>query len=313
MTFSSEVKKEISRSTPEKRCCMTAELAGLLRSAGYITPAGAGRFGVFLVTAYPFVAHYMKRLIAEATGENPSVYTMASPSRYTKNRYEVRLEPSDAVAELLREVGIVSQTDGLTRIETAISPALTATKCCRKRLVAGFFIGSGVVTDPEKGYGFEISVKDRALAGELRRVIATFTGVRVQVRERGEKAVVYVKRAEQVRDMLGIIGAHAALLRFEEARMIKELRGQANRLSNLDGANIGRMVASAEKQITAAQQLLESKDAQTLPQPLTATAKLRLSHPEASLSELAKLADPPVTKSTIHKRLKAIEEAAKNL
>ncbi len=123
----------------------------------------------------------------------------------------------------------------------------------------------------------------------------------------------YIKRSEYISDMLALFGADQAVLALENTRIEKEVVNRTVRLTNCDSANTDRTIIAAEKQIAAIRKLKESGKISILSEKLAEIAELRLEHPEASLTELGELMDPPLKKSGINSRLNRIVEAAKGI
>ena len=63
MSFASEVKNELSRTEPEKKCSQLAEIAGFLRVSGSIGLAGGGRFKIIITSENPAVIRHYKKLL----------------------------------------------------------------------------------------------------------------------------------------------------------------------------------------------------------------------------------------------------------
>jgi len=308
MSFSSEVKKEIAHGYPEKPCCELAEAAGFFRNSGSLIPAGGGDIGIVLTTSIPATARHFKQLFEILAGEPFTVSVTHTGGRISPRRLELRLPPSKAGADLLLRMGIINRKDGLLTIEKGIPPALTAAKCCRKSLLKGLFMGSGSVADPAKRYHFEIITGDKSLANDVRRLMNSFTDIHAGVMERSGKYVVYLKAAEQIKDMLGIMDANLHLLAYENARARHEMRGRVNRYSNCDNANLDRQASAGMAQILLISAIEKQNGGLTvLPEKVREIAEARKENPEASLSEIAAMLDPPVSKSTAAARLKSLE------
>ena len=306
MSFSSEVKKEIAHGYPEKPCCELAEAAGFFRSSGAIKPAGGGDIGMVLTTSIPVVARHFKVLFESLINEPLSITVMQKGGRVNPRRFELNLPPSKAGAEFLINTGIISRKDGLLTIEKGISSALTSTKCCRKGFLKGLFLGSGSVADPTKRYHLEIITRDRFLANDVRRLANSFTDINANVMERNGKYVVYLKAAEQIKDMLGIMDANLHLLAFEDARARHEMRGIVNRYSNCDNANIDRQAAAGMAQIQTIMVIEENDGLDRLPPKIREVAEVRKANPEASIAEIAEMLNPPISKSATAARLKSL-------
>jgi len=158
-----------------------------------------------------------------------------------------------------------------------------------------------------KRYHLEIILADSFFAGEVRRVMNGFTDINAGVMERSGKYIVYLKAAEQIKDMLGIMDAHLHLLAYEDARARHELRGRANRYSNCDNANLDRQATAGADQIRAIADI-EAREGglDHLPEKLREVAEVRKENPEASYSEIGAMLSPPVSKSAAAARLKRL-------
>jgi len=307
MSFSSEAKKEIAHAWPAKPCCELAEVAGFFRAAGSLKPAGGGQIGLVTGTSIPLVARHYKQLFEGLSGESLFVSVANKGGRVSPRWIELNLPPSKAGAELLLRMGVIKLKTGLLTAEKGIPQTLTGTKCCRKSLLKGLFLGAGSVADPAKRYHFEIITADKTLAGDIRRLMNSFTDIHAGVTERGGKYIVYLKAAEQIKDMLGIMDAHLHLLSYEDARARHELRGRVNRFSNCDNANLDRQAAASAGQMMAIA-AIEAKPGglAALPPKIREAAEARKENPEASFSEIGALLNPPISKSTVAARLKSL-------
>ena len=312
MSFSSEAKKEIAHGYPAKPCCELAEAAGFFRAVGLVKPAGRGETGLILSTGIPAVARHFKQLFEKLTGEAFSVTVKDTGGRISPKRLELTLAPSKSGAELLIETGLLSHKNGLLTPGKGIPAKLTGAKCCRKSLIKGLFLGTGSVADPTKRYHLEIVLEDRALANDVRRLMNSFTDIHSNVMERSGKYVVYLKAAEQVKDMLGIMDANLHLLAFEDARARHELRGRVNRYNNCDNANLNRQSTAALDQSRVIAEIEKQEGGlSVLPPKLLEIAVQRKENPEANIAEIASLLSPPISKSAAAARLQKLKQYIK--
>lgn len=309
VSFASETKNELARSMPEKKCCMLAEIAGFLRVAGSVSLAGGGKFIIKLTTDNPAVARHYKKLLKEYFGIDASINVTESSQVRRSRMYIIEIGPEELSEQILRETGVLMVREGMNYITDGIYDGIIRTKCCRKSYLRGAFIGSGTVSNPEKGYHFEIDTSSPVTARDIRRLINTFDDIKAKTVKRKEEHVTYVKDSGQILDILAIMGAHSQYFKFEEVRLTKEMRNEANRRSNCDQANIDKAVAAAEKQIEAIRKLDLSK----LNDKLRQTAELRMENPDASLTELGQMMDPPMKKSGVNGRLNRLMKMAEKL
>ncbi|MDR2088673.1 MAG: DNA-binding protein WhiA [Clostridiales Family XIII bacterium] len=311
MSFASDVKNELARTMPEKQCCRSAELAGFLLAGGSGGVAGSAGSGLTLSTENPAVARHYKKLLKECFGARANLFVGGRANFRKKGHlYELSMDESADAAYILRETGVLRARGGRGRADEGICDALLKTKCCRKAYLRGAFLGAGTLSDPEKGYHLEIVCASESLAHELRRLFNSFANIRARIAPRRGRFAVYLKNAGHIADILNILGAHGQLLKFENVRIVKELRNRTNRISNCDNANLDKSLRAAEEQLGAIAGLRDGAGLSALPEKLRATALLRLAHPEASLSELGEMLNPPMSKPAVHHRLKRIEEIA---
>ena len=174
----------------------------------------------------------------------------------------------------------------------------------------GVFLSAGTITDPEKGYHLEVSLSDAERADELMRLLKE-NMLDAKLMQRKSEYVLYYKDSESIENFLAYIGANNAAFTIMNKKIEREIRSGANRLANGEMANITKAVAAAVDQTAAIKELISSGEIEHLPDELKKTAYLRLEHEDASLSQLASLHSPPITKSGVNHRLKKIVEWGK--
>ncbi len=313
MSFSADTKNELAHVEPEKKCCMLAEIAGFIRMCGSIRLAGGGKFEIVTATEHPAVARHYKRMLKEYFGIDAEL-AVGQGSGLKKGRsYLLSIGPENLSEQILRETGILMVKEGMNYISDGIYDGLIRTKCCRKAYLRGIFLASGTITDPEKSYHLEFSCSSQILAGDVKKLINSFVDLHAKVSARKKNYAVYVKEAEQIIDILAIMGAHSQIFAFEDVRITKEIRNKANRINNCDNANIDKTLKAAEKQLSWIRKIQETKGLAFLPDKLREVAVLRLENPEATLQELADMMDPPMKKSGLNNRFRKIEELAGKL
>jgi DNA-binding protein WhiA len=134
--------------------------------------------------------------------------------------------------------------------------------------------------------------------------------IEAKVTQRRGVYAVYLKGAEPIVTFLALVGAHRALLRTEDVRIIKSMRNQVNRLVNAETANLQKSADAAMEQLEDIRRLSTTRGLDNLPPALRELAELRLAYPDVSLRELGELADPPLSKSAVYHRIRRIQELA---
>ncbi|MDD2218157.1 MAG: DNA-binding protein WhiA [Eubacteriales bacterium] len=315
MSFSTDTKAELSRIDLEKMCCMMAEIAGFIRMCGVIGLLGKNGMKITLPSENPAIARHYKKLIKGYFDVDASLEITMGAGFKKGRKYLLTLDDREGqkAEPILRESGILSIKEGMNVFTDGIYEGLIKTKCCRKAYLRGLFLGGGTITDPEKAYHIEFICNTSVLANDVKKLISTFVDLYPRITQRGKNYIVYVKEADQVADILNILGAHNQFFVFEDVRVTKEMRNKANRLSNCDNANMDKTLDAASKQIKAINKIKEEKGLEFLSDKLREAAILRVENPESSLQELADMCVPPMKKSGLNNRLKKIHEIADKL
>ena len=123
--------------------------------------------------------------------------------------------------------------------------------------------------------------------------------------------MLYFKQSDQISDCLTFLGAPVAAMGIMEAKLEKELNNKINRRCNCDDANISKVVEAAQEQLAAIRTLRLRGVVEQLPNKLQQAIIAREKNPEASLSELAAMMEPPISKPAMNHRLKKLLELAK--
>ena len=171
---------------------------------------------------------------------------------------------------------------------------------------------AGSISDPQKGYHFEIVCPSQEISGQLQEIIHSFH-IDAKMVLRKKSYVLYVKEGAQIVDMLAIMEANVALMDLENIRILKEMRNSVNRKVNCETANINKTVNAAVKQIEDIRLLEEKVGLESLNEGLEEIARLRLQYPEATLKELGLMLNPQVGKSGVNHRLRKLSLLADDL
>lgn len=189
------------------------------------------------------------------------------------------------------------------------SDLLFQKSCCVRAYLRGAFLAVGSMSDPEKSYHLEYVCQREADAVTISELLKKFD-VDAKIFTRKNSYVTYIKDGTLIAQTLSIMEAHVALMEFENMRILKEMRNSVNRQVNCDTANIKKTISAAQKQIDEIRLLMSSKEYKELPDSLKEIASLRIEYPEASLTELGQMCDPPVGKSGVNHRLRKLGELA---
>lgn len=178
-----------------------------------------------------------------------------------------------------------------------------------KSLIIGAFMGSGSINNPEKKYHLEIDFENEENLEKIKDVLEKL-GIRTKKMITENKKSIYIKEGEEISKFLALIGANKAVMKFEDIRIQKEMRGKVNRLVNCETANLNKTINASIEQIAAIKKLKETGKFNKLNDNLKEIANLRLENPDMPLVELGKRLKKPVGKSGVNYRLKKIMELA---
>lgn len=311
MSFASETRNELARVGVDKKCCVLAEIAGFLRVSGQVVLLDKGKFRIIAATDSPAVARRMKKLIEDYFTVETSLEISQEKNLARRRVYALRIEADQRSEAILRETGMLMVREGHNYLSDGIYDQLTRTKCCRKSMLRGLFIGAGSLNNPEKEHHFEIVCHTEELAADVKKLMNSFHDIYAKVVDRKGEFVVYVKEAEQIVDLMAIMGASNQLFKYEDIRIKKDIRNLTNRINNCDQANIDKSLAASERQLDSIRYLISRGEMEYLPDKLQEVAALRIENPELPLAELGRMMQTPVSKSTVYKRLAKIEKIVK--
>ena len=307
MSFSGTVKEELSRQISTARHCRIAETAALLSLCGRFTADGALR----MQTENSAVIRKYFTLVQKTFNIETEIAVRENRQMKKGHIYYVEIKDDALIRTVLLGTKLSrEQNSGGTLVLN--NSLLTQQTCCKRAFIRGAFLASGSISDPEKGYHFEIVCPDERKAGQLQELIRSF-GIDAKVVVRKKSHVVYVKEGAQIVDILAVMEANVALMNLENIRILKEMRNSVNRKVNCEMANINKTVSAAVKQIEDIKLIEEKKGFQSLNDGLAEIAELRLQYPEATLKELGMMLNPQVGKSGVNHRLRKLSAIADEL
>jgi DNA-binding protein WhiA len=302
MSFSEDVRRELVARPPARDCCRLAFLAGLIRHSGSLQVRAGGELAVVAELGDPAAARLAFTLLRERGGDC-EILSFREHRFERRNRELLRIAGGGSI-QLLHEAGVLSA--GLTPLARP-PERLLRRSCCRGSYLRGAFVACGSVSAPRRPAHLELRTAELDAAQGLAGVAAREQIALGIARRRGH-VLAYLKSRDAVRDMLALIGAHDAVLSFEEGEVISATREAANRLTNCDRANLGRASAAAHRQREAIALL----DLDLIDPDLRRVAELRMAHPSSSLAELGQRARPPLTKSAVARRMKTLISLTKS-
>lgn len=298
MSFTAQVKDELSRVEGPCSQCAYAELSAIMRVCGTLTFHGSGSWSLRVATETGAVARTMIKLSHDLFDlETPLTVRRSNLHRTHNYLIEIRNQP--ALGDALVRLGILVPGSG---IATSAPANLIARRCCKEAYLRGAFMAGGFVSDPRGDFHLEVALTGEELAADVQG-LARDLGVDARVNHRRGSYVVYVKSFEGVVALLQAMGARRSALAVAQVRRVKSLKNQVNRRVNAEMANQARGAAAAADQLILVERAEKELGLRTLPPALREFCVLRRAHPEAPLASLGELCDPPVGKSAMHHRV----------
>lgn len=306
MSFSQKCKNELARKIPGRACCQLAEIGALVRMDGTIKLSGQ-QISLWLDTENAGVARKTIKLLKSLFDLDTQTLVRRRQRLRKNNVYRVEVAPQPGLKRLLQQTG----TDWIMGKGAEDWEQIHLVKpCCQKAYLRGAFLAGGSVSDPQGGsYHLELTCQDPEQVGILQALMQGFF-IKPGETSRKDGYFLYLKGAEPITQFLSMVGAHTALLDFENARIYKDIRNNVNRLVNCDTANLNKSVDAAARQVEAIRLLDAHLGLEKLTPALRQVARARLEHPDVTLKELGELINPPVSKSGINHRIRRIEQLA---
>ncbi|MBR6443409.1 MAG: DNA-binding protein WhiA [Clostridia bacterium] len=311
-SFSAGVKEELNRLPLGKACCMLSEISALTQTSGHLAFRGGGWISVSYRLDNAGTARRLFQLLKKRLNAAPKLHFVQTRQLGGRRSCVLTLGTEDTRALLNALHMTETDEDGQMHLKRTVPRHPMTRQCCRRAFLRGAFLGAGTLTNPEKSYHFEWKAEDDRLAETLEKLLEKCELPYQSYIRKGQQ-VIYLKGAQQISDILAIMGAGSSVLEMENIRINKQLRAAATRASNCDEHNSEKMLDAGQKQAEAIRKISLSTGLFTLPPALREVARLRVENPDLSLKELGEMMDPPVGKSGVNHRLRRLMEIAEQI
>ncbi|MBM7704519.1 DNA-binding protein WhiA [Metabacillus iocasae] len=307
MSFASETKKELTN-LEVKGCCAKAELSALIRMNGLLSFSNRN-LTLDVQTENAAIARRIYTLLKKCYEVSVELLVRKKMRLKKNNVYIVRL--IEKARTILEDLKILNEDFTFIR---SISDDLIKKKCCKRSYLRGAFLAGGSINNPEtSSYHVEIFSLYKEHNDSLCELMNVF-GLNSKTLERKKGFITYLKEAEKITEFLSIIGAHSALLRFEDVRIVRDMRNSVNRLVNCETANLNKTIGAAIRQVDNIRYIEETVGLDVLPDKLKEIARLRVEYQDVTLKELGEMVSGgQISKSGINHRLRKIDEIADKL
>ncbi|KGR90761.1 sporulation regulator WhiA [Ureibacillus massiliensis 4400831 = CIP 108448 = CCUG 49529] len=307
MSFASETKKELTQ-IEANDSCLKAEVSALIRMNGSISFANR-QLSLDVQTENAAIARRLYTIIKKLYGYNVELLVRKKMRLKKNNVYICRVR--EGARDLLKDLEIVSED---FQFNHSISKTLIRNKNEKRAYLRGAFLAGGSVNNPEtSSYHLEIYSLYKEHGDALAELMNTFK-LNAKTIERKKGFVTYLKEAEKISDFLGIVGGFQAMLKFEDVRIVRDMRNSVNRIVNCETANLNKTIGAAIRQVENIRFIENAIGLDQLPEKLREIARLRVEYQDVTLKELGEMVSTgTVSKSGVNHRLRKIDEIAEAL
>ncbi len=299
-SFSAGAKAELCKNFSQKQCCALAECFGILLFCNSFASDN-----IRIITESREFAQRLPKLFRKAFG----VTFDLQPEDYAAGKQNFQITDEEKIAHIMASYGF----DPKDTVSLHINLPVVEDDCCKSAFLKGAFLAGGSVTDPAKGYHLELTTVHQSVSREAYTLLHEVLSFYPKTAKRGGGQVLYLKQSDQISDCLAYLGASVAAMGIIEAKLEKELNNKVNRRCNCDEANTSKVVEAAQEQLSAIRVLRQRGVFEQLPQKIQQAAIAREKNPESSLSELASMVEPPISKPAMNHRLKKLVQLSQEV
>jgi len=307
MSFASETKKELTLIDADLTC-VKAEVSALIRMNGSLSFSNR-QLSLDIQTENAAIARRLYTNLKKLYTYNVELLVRRKMRLKKNNVYICRVR--DGAKELLIDLHILTED---FQFANQIASELIPKTMQKRAYLRGAFLAGGSVNNPEtSAYHLEVYSLYKEHSEGLMQIMNEFE-LNAKTIERKKGFVTYLKEAEKISDFLSLIGAHQAMMRFEDVRILRDMRNSVNRIVNCETANLNKTIGASVRQVENIKYIDRTIGIDQLPERLQEIARLRVAYKEVSLKELGeKLSSGTVSKSGVNHRLRKIDEIADSL
>ncbi|WP_096551875.1 DNA-binding protein WhiA [Ureibacillus thermosphaericus] len=307
MSFASETKKELTQ-IEESDQCLKAEVSAMIRMNGTLSFSNK-QLSLDVQTENAAIARRIYTIIKKLYPYNVELLVRKKMRLKKNNVYICRIR--EGAQEILKDLDILQ---GEFQLNHSISQSLLKTDEQKRAYLRGAFLAGGSVNNPEtSSYHLEIYSMYKEHSEALANLMNEFQ-LNAKTIDRKKGHITYLKEAEKISDFLGLTGAFQAMLKFEDVRILRDMRNSVNRIVNCETANLNKTIGAALRQVENIKFIDQTIGIDNLPEKLREVARLRIEHQDVTLKELGEMVSTgTVSKSGINHRLRKIDEIAEKL
>lgn len=312
MSFSSNVKDELTQRISNAIHCRLAEIAAIISMCGNVLIDEYNNFSVVVRTETEATAIKFKTLIWKTFHIEAELSEKEHAYSKRQKTYNITIQDNDEALKVLQATKLIDSEGEIGENISVTNKVIIMKDCCKRAFIRGAFMAAGSISDPNKSYHFEIKCNNEKKAEQIVNLLNNFN-IEGKIVARKGNFVVYIKEGEGIVDVLNVMEAPVSLMEVENIRILKDMSNYYNRQVNCETANIMKTVNTACRQIDDINFIIEKEGIKYLPDKLQDIAVVRIENPDASLQELGQLLDPPLGKSGVNHRLRKISQIAEGL
>lgn len=306
MSFASEMKNELTRIEVDE-CCMKSELSALIKMNGAVSYFD-GQWVINVQTENAAIARRIFTLIKNVYRIEIDLLVRKKMKLKKNNVYICRIkkESKDVLADLdIFSGGMLTNT---------ITDEIKNKECCRRSYLRGAFLAGGSVNNPEtSAYHLEIGSLYEEHAQAITNLMNSYE-LNAKYIDRKRGYIIYLKEAEKIAEFLSLIGGYQALLKFEDIRIVRDMRNSVNRLVNCETANLNKTINASMRQVENIKLIDKEIGIDELPERLREVARIRAENQDMTLKEIGEaVSTGTISKSGINHRLRKLDEIANKL
>ena len=252
-------------------------------------------------------AEFLGYLVVANTSISAKSIKFSTENEYNINRFAKLLNNLNIVDYNIDIVGktysITFKNKGIKMVDKDNINTILNTENLKKAYIRGNFLGGGSINNPRNKYHLEIIFKTVEYAQITLELVNSF-GIIFKSLDK----TLYLKDGEVISNFLALMGASSSVLKFEEIRVLREMKNNVNRIVNCETANLNKTINASVKQVETIKKLKKSGKFNSFPEDLKEIANLRLENPDATLEELGKMLKNPIGKSAVNHRFKKLEQ-----
>jgi len=309
MSYSLLVKDEIIKTSYKERDEIFAEITAVFRNSGNFSII-EGSLVFEVSTENPAFARRIFSLTKSYYKVNSNIVILKSERFRHHNIYIIHIENEEVLRDITENMEI-EYANG-KHFYFKLPNFIVSSEETKKAYVKGVFLSAGSISNPEKTYHLEMKTRSISIAQEVTKILEEYE-LKPKILKRNKNHIVYIKEGENIKDFLGLVGAHNKLMDFENIRILKEMRNNVNRIVNCETSNIDKTINAGLRQVKDIELIQNTIGLKSLPETLHEIAVLRLENENLSLLELSDLTTDRVGKSGVNHRMKKISVIAERI